>query len=159
VQPNVSRFIIQGNLFLNAANPGPTNDIYIAAGTADYFLIQGNTFALGSPPSSAVNDNGTGTHKSIQANTGLGPYVQFGATLASASGLTITNAIHKVSGTVAIDNINYFGNTILPGHMVYLIPTGAFTTTTVGNIALASTAVVGKMLILMFDGTKWYPSY
>ena len=38
---------------------------------------------------------------------------------------------------------------------------GIFTITTAGNIALASTAVVGKALIMTYDNTtsKWYPSY
>jgi hypothetical protein len=42
-----------------------------------------------------------------------------------------------------------------------LIPTGIFTTTTAGNIALASTAVVNKALYMIYDPTtaKWYPSY
>jgi hypothetical protein len=42
-----------------------------------------------------------------------------------------------------------------------LIPTGVFTWTTAGNIALAGTAVVSKALTMTYDATttKWYPSY
>ena len=47
------------------------------------------------------------------------------------------------------------------GGQIVLIPTGIFTTTTAGNIALISTAVVGKALIMTYDSAtaKWYPSY
>jgi hypothetical protein len=44
---------------------------------------------------------------------------------------------------------------------ITLIPTGAFTTTVAGNIALISTAVVNRALTMTYDATtvKWYPSY
>lgn len=80
-------------------------------------------------------------------------------TLASASTLStveVGNLIY-VSGTTAI-------NTISPPYESFrgsltFIPTGAFTTTTAGNIKIASTAVVGKALTMIYDGTFWYPSY
>jgi hypothetical protein len=42
-----------------------------------------------------------------------------------------------------------------------LIPTGAFTWTTAGNIAVAGTAVVNRMITMAYDSgtSKWYPSY
>jgi hypothetical protein len=47
------------------------------------------------------------------------------------------------------------------GGAITLIPTGIFTWTTAGNIALAGTAVVSKALTMTYDATttKWYPSY
>jgi hypothetical protein len=47
------------------------------------------------------------------------------------------------------------------GGSITLIPTGAFTWTTAGNIAVAGTAVVNRALTMVYDsGTaKWYPSY
>ncbi|CAB4240767.1 hypothetical protein UFOVP22_1, partial [uncultured Caudovirales phage] len=44
---------------------------------------------------------------------------------------------------------------------ITIIPTGIFLTTTAGNIALASTTIVSKALIMTYDVTtaKWYPSY
>ena len=44
---------------------------------------------------------------------------------------------------------------------IVLIPTGLWSTTTSGNIALATTAVVSKALTLYYDSAsaKWYPSY
>jgi hypothetical protein len=45
--------------------------------------------------------------------------------------------------------------------MITLIPTGAFTWTAAGNIAVLGTAVVNRALTLVYDATttKWYPSY
>jgi len=80
-----------------------------------------------------------------------------GAAVASATTITPTGMIFHVTGTTAIATINLpftgFTGTIT------IIPDGAFTTTTAGNIALASTAVVSKALTMTYDGTKWYPSY
>jgi hypothetical protein len=47
------------------------------------------------------------------------------------------------------------------GATITLIPTAAFTTDATGNIAIASTAVIGKQMLLTYDSTttKWYPSY
>ena len=47
------------------------------------------------------------------------------------------------------------------GGQITLIPTAAFTTDTTGNIAIASTAVIGRAMTLTYDGStaKWYPSY
>lgn len=82
-----------------------------------------------------------------------------GNTLASNTTITPTATQHKVSGTNAIDTIAT-GN--LPSGFrgkIALIPTGIFTWTTGGNIALAGTAVVSKVLYMEWDGTSWYPSY
>jgi hypothetical protein len=42
-----------------------------------------------------------------------------------------------------------------------LIPSGLWATTTAGNIAIVSTAVVSKALIMTYvaNTAKWYPSY
>ena len=69
-----------------------------------------------------------------------------------------------ISGTSAISLITLpytgFIGTIT------VIPDGAFTLATGGvqaannyPIGLASTAAIGKVMILAFDGTKWWPSY
>lgn len=67
-----------------------------------------------------------------------------------------------VSGTTTIQNITQpWAGTAQSGGRLTLIPTGLWSTNTAGNIALATTAVVGKQLDLIFDRTtlKWYPSY
>ena len=84
------------------------------------------------------------------------------ATIASAATIAPTALITFVSGTVAIATITAPGAFSSGGGFLILIPTGNFTTTTVGgNIGLASTAVTGKALFMTYDKTtaKWYPSY
>ena len=80
-----------------------------------------------------------------------------GPPIASTTTISPTYQVHHVTGTVAIATINppYTG---FQG-TIQLIPDGAFTTTTAGNIGLASTGVVGKTLEMCFDGKIWYPSY
>lgn len=80
-----------------------------------------------------------------------------GGAVASAATITPTGPVFHVTGTTAINTINlpytgFIGT-------IRIIPDGLFTTGTSGNIALASTAVVSKVLEMTYDGTKWYPSY
>jgi hypothetical protein len=91
------------------------------------------------------------------------PYTSIGSapTVASAATISVTTPITFISGTTQIATINTTMSTIQNGGIIILIPTGTFTTATSGNIALASTAVVSKALIMIYDPTtvKWYPSY
>lgn len=82
------------------------------------------------------------------------------AAVASAAGLiTPSGPLFHVTGTAAITGFN------IPLGFAYgsftIIPDGVFTTTTANNIAIASTAVVGKPLTFVYDPntTKLYPSY
>jgi len=79
-----------------------------------------------------------------------------GAVLASAAELKPTHAIHHVSGTTAISKITVPLGFTGP---LWLIPDGAWTLTTGGNIALASTATPSRLMTVCFDGLLWYPSY
>lgn len=87
--------------------------------------------------------------------------LQSAPTIASASTIAPTKLITLVSGTATVQEITPTHTILGTGGQITLIPTGVFTTTTAGNIALASTAVVGRALIMTWDaGTgKWYPSY
>lgn len=80
------------------------------------------------------------------------------ATVASAGTIALTTQITLVSGTAAIVTI-----TVPTGCgvacTVTFVPTGIYTTTTAGNIRLASTAIVGRTMFMTWDGTKWDPSY
>jgi hypothetical protein len=78
--------------------------------------------------------------------------------IASATTIAPTGNIHHISGTTAIATITVPAG-CTPTCQITLIPDGLWTTTTAGNISLASTAVVNKALILTWDGTKWNPSY
>ena len=66
-----------------------------------------------------------------------------------------------ISGITTIQTITAPSGMATTSGRLYLIPTGIFTTGTLGNIALASTAVVSRVLTMTWDATaaKWYPSY
>jgi hypothetical protein len=82
-------------------------------------------------------------------------------TLASAGTIAPTTPIAFVSGTTTINTITAPTPFANGGGQITLIPTGLWATSNAGNIAIASTAVVSKALILTYDVTtgKWYPSY
>jgi hypothetical protein len=78
-------------------------------------------------------------------------------TVASAGTIAPVNNVTIISGTTLISTITVPGT--FPGGCLHLVPSGLWTTNTAGNISLASTAVVGKTMIMCWDGTKWNPSY
>ena len=82
-------------------------------------------------------------------------------TIASATTIAPTTPIVFVSGTTNIVTITPYYPMTVGGGQITLIPTGIWSTTGAGNIALGSTAVVGKAMIMTFDAltNKWYPSY
>lgn len=82
----------------------------------------------------------------------------FGATVASATTIGATGTYFKVSGTTTIQTLTVPAGWA-PGMTIYLEPTGLWSTNTSGNIGLATTGVVGKVLGLTWNGTKWQPSY
>ena len=83
------------------------------------------------------------------------------ATIASAATIAPTKDITFISGTAAVVTITAIAPFTTGGGTITLIPTGIFTWTTAGNIALAGTAVVNRALTMTYDSatTKWYPSY
>lgn len=86
-----------------------------------------------------------------------------GTAIASSSTITPLSPITHITGIAAIATITAPAgcNTTGVGCQITLVPDGIFTTTNTGNIAIASTAVVGKAEIMTYDPatTKWYPSY
>jgi hypothetical protein len=81
------------------------------------------------------------------------------ASLAGVLGAPVAGLFH-ISGALAITGITVpIGCST--GCQITIIPDGAFTTTTATNIALASTAVVSKALIMTWEpvAAKWFPSY
>ena len=81
-------------------------------------------------------------------------------TIASAATIQPLNPIVFVSGTTTINTITVPAE-FVGGGQITIIPTGLWSTGTSGNIALATTAVVSKALIMFYDAVtaKWYPSY
>jgi hypothetical protein len=84
-----------------------------------------------------------------------------GGSITSATTIAPTNPIFHVSGSAAIESITAPTGFSGAAGCIQMIPsTGStWTTGTTGNIALASTAVVGKTLTECWDGTSWYPTY
>jgi hypothetical protein len=91
-------------------------------------------------------------------NTSFPPNVT--AAVASAAGVVVPSGpLFHITGALAIT-----GFTLPLGFSsgsFTVIPDGAFTTTTATNVAIASTAVVGKALVFTYDQVagKFYPSY
>lgn len=85
-----------------------------------------------------------------------------GGDVSSASTIAPANTFFRVTGTTAIDTITPPA-TCSSGTVccIDVAPTAAFTTTTGGNIAKASTAVAGQLMRLCYNPStsKWYPSY
>jgi hypothetical protein len=82
-------------------------------------------------------------------------------TIASAATIAPTTPIVFISGTAAVVTITAAAPISTGGGTITLIPTGAFTWTAAGNIAVLGTAVVNRALTMTYDvtTTKWYPSY
>ena len=116
---------------------------------------------LGTPTSGDLtNCTGSPTFTNVKYS-GLIATTAAAPTIASATTIAPTEPITFISGTAAIVTITAPSPISSGGGKITLIPTGVFTTTNAGNIAIASTAVVGKALTMTYDSTttKWYPSY
>ena len=100
----------------------------------------------------------TGTSLSL---SGFSAVSAAAPTIASATTIAPTTPIVFVSGTAAVVNITAAAPISTGGGTITLIPTGAFTWTAAGNIAVLGTAVVNRALTMTYDTTttKWYPSY
>ena len=116
---------------------------------------------LGTPTSGVLtNCTGSPTFTNVKYS-GLVATTAAAPTIASATTIAPTTPIVFISGTTAVVTITAPSPISAGGGQITLSPTGAFTTTNAGNIAIASTAVVSKALIMTYDVTtaKWYPSY
>jgi hypothetical protein len=122
-----------------------------------------NTIVIGKDAISlGANTTAIGTSSTLGNRIfGVASTGQVAPTIASAGTIAPTKTITFISGTAAIATITAPSTIATTGGQITLIPTGIFTTTAAGNIALASTAVVSKALIMTYDATttKWYPSY
>jgi hypothetical protein len=91
---------------------------------------------------------------------GLSATLNPAPTIASAATIQPLAPITFISGTTTINTITVPAE-FVGGGQITLIPTGLWSTGTSGNIAIATTGVVSRALILTYDAvtTKWYPSY
>ncbi len=94
----------------------------------------------------------------VQTAPSLGVSI-VGTTVSSATTLGPTGTYFVVSGTANPVSTITVPAGWLPGNCLALEPSGTFVTGTGGNISIASTAVVGKMLFMCWNGLKWNPSY
>jgi hypothetical protein len=148
-----------------SAAVAPTNSIFIGANSAskdaagyNYEIVIGadatglgsNTLVIGSS-ATITGTRIAGVHSTAQTAT----------TLSSSGTIAPTLPIHFVSGTTTISTITAPFPISTTGGQITLIPTGAWSTNTAGNIALATTAVVNKALTMTWNSgtSKWYPSY
>jgi hypothetical protein len=137
--------------------------VFVGAGTTAAAVGDSNSIVIGK---SAVGIGSNTTVIGVTATTatkifGVQATGQVAPTVASAATIAPTTQIVFVSGITAIVTITAPTGIATTGGQITIIPTGIFTTTTAGNIALASTAVVSRALIMTYDATttKWYPSY
>lgn len=106
-----------------------------------------------------VNNATLGTYAPLKIQFPLYPV----STVASATTIAVTTGISHITGTTTIATITApTGFAVASsGGCIYLVPDGLWVTNTAGNIAIATTAVVSKMLTMCYDNgtSKWYPSY
>ena len=120
-----------------------------------------DTPLLGTPTSGVLtNCTGSPTFTDVKTS-GLLATTAAAPTIASAATIAPTTQIVIISGTAAVVTITAPAPISAGGGTITLIPTGAFTWTAAGNIAVLGTAVVSRALTMTFDvtTTKWYPSY
>lgn len=115
----------------------------------------GNNVLSASPTFTGTIVSANITHSGLVATTAAAP------TIASATTIAPTTSIVFVSGTTAVVTITAPTPIASGGGRITIIPTGAFTWTNAGNIAISGTAVVSRALDMVYDvtTTKWYPSY
>jgi len=119
------------------------------------------TPVLGTPTSGVLtNCTGSPTFTDVKSS-GLLATTAAAPTIASATTIAPTKQITFISGTTAVVTITAPAPISAGGGTITLIPTGAFTWTAAGNIAVLGTAVVNRALTMTYDvtTTKWYPSY
>jgi hypothetical protein len=93
---------------------------------------------------------------------GTVPSAPTAAVASAAAKITPSGLLFHITGTAAITGFNIpVGFDPTEGATVCAIPDGLWTTTTANNIAIATTAVVGKVVCWAYDpGTaKFYPYY
>jgi hypothetical protein len=156
---------ITNNFFVNnwqgVVDPASANIFMNSTANPNNNRITGNRRAAWDLTPAFILNTSTGSGQIIRDNGGIDDVT--GADLPSASAIIPSNPVHRVSGTAAINSV--LRTTTGAGGAftgtVTLIPTGAWTLTTAGNIGAASTAIVGKpMTLTWLDSTsKWYPSY
>jgi len=145
---------------LAAAKVFAVNNSFVFNGTDHTIMTFPSTDAILARTDAAQSFTGNQTFDTIILTNNLatsGP----APTITSAGTIAPITRIVFVDGTTAIDTITPPNPISAGGGQITFIPLDLWTTTTAGNIALATTAVVKQALVMTYDsGTaKWYPSY
>ncbi len=116
----------------------------------DYYLVTGKVVRV-------MDSDGLGTTANYSWSGSAWVQIPFtrvvGVAVASASSIAIVTDIFHITGAIQINTLT--GG--VTGQQIVMIPDGAFSLGTSGNIGRAVTATVGRSLTLTFDGTLWYP--
>ena len=154
---STSGLLVSGRLTLVASANGKAV-LSNAAQTAGVMLDVSTDSAL------QLQVRAGGTDANLTANLkgqrASAPTIASAGTIAPVSPVVFISGVATIS-TITVPSTFALGTSSAGGGTIILIPTGIFATDLLGNIALASTAVVGKALSMTWDsGTgKWYPSY
>jgi len=114
---------------------------------------------IGNAPNQVVLHQMLG-RRAYENFNGVVCYGNTAPTIASGATIQPQTPVVFISGTTTINTISVPPEMVGGGQFI-LIPTGLWSTGTSGNIALATTAVVNRALIMTYDAVtaKWYPSY
>lgn len=157
VTPTISGLTLDSINVTNSNISGST--ITTSDITADEIVVAGKSIDVGAAPNQ-VPLNATLGALAYQDVIGIFSSTNVAPTIASAATIQPTAPITFISGTTNVVTITV-PPSFIGGGQLTLIPTGLWSTTAAGNIALATTAVVSKALIMTYDATtaKFYPSY
>jgi hypothetical protein len=131
----------------NAFSGATTNDTGIALQVTDF---GGSGGSLGTQRFAVLN-NGTVKTAAVWSSP-------------ASSVLTISSNTVAPTGTVhhlgaGLVKTITVPATCSPTCEIAIVPDAAFTTDLTGNVGLASTATIGRVMTFVWDGTKWWPSY
>ena len=148
-----ARTVTETKTDLSLGNVDNTSDANKPVSTATTTAL--NLKANAAAP--ALTGDGTAVNLKV---SGMVSFAAAAPTVASATTIAPTTPVAFVSGTTTVETITV-PSQFTGGGQITIIPTEVFTTNTSGNIALASTAVVNRALIMTYDSGagKWYPSY
>jgi hypothetical protein len=166
---NVGNFNIKGIVSLTGSAFG----LYSTGGSSTSPSITRNTAdAIAAMVFNQANGSSSGDEADFQFGgvnqvgftVGGYTYHRIGAAVASAATVTPTAPTNHMTGTVSVSTISVPTGCTLStasGCEWRVIPDAAVPFVTGGNIAVATTGVVSKLLIWTYDPTqaKWYPSY
>jgi len=147
---------------------GEVIDLQVSAATIAMLSVTGFTLNSGTlygwnndtSLSRGAADNvdcGNGTQGDASCAFAAGLHETTLATLASASNISPATGMFSLSGTSPISTITLpTGVSSTVGACLDILATGAWSTTTVGNIATAMTAISGTQYRACYFGSAWY---